>query len=249
MATFTLGILGYGHFGAFLHRMAERFIPDVTVRVHTRSRKPGDGVFTTFEEAVDSDALLLCVPIGVYEETLHAIKDLLRPETILIDVATVKRHTGDLIRAIVPGQPHICTHPMFGPESYTKQGGDVTGFRIVITETNLPDATVEPIRSMLRREGFDIVEKTADEHDRELAETLFLTHYVGQVIARGGFERTEIDTVSFGFLMDAVDSVRHDTRLFEEVCRFNSYCEEVVRRFDRSERDVKERLLNLPPSA
>jgi prephenate dehydrogenase len=90
-----------------------------------------------------------------------------------------------------------------------------------------------------------VVEKTAETHDRELAETLFLTHYIGQIVARGGFERTEIDTLSFGYLMDAVDSVRHDGRLFEEVYRFNSYCRQVIDRFDASEGAVRDEMLGL----
>ena len=71
--------------------------------------------------------------------------------------------------------------------------------------------------------------------------------YIGQVVARGGFERTDIDTVSFGFLMDAVDSVRHDGQLFEEVCRYNPYCHEVIERFDRSDRRVRDEMLSLQP--
>jgi hypothetical protein len=47
--------------------------------------------------------------------------------------------------------------------------------------------------------------------------------------------------------MDAVDSVRHDMQLFEEVCRFNPYCQDVVRRFDISEQSIRQRLLNLDP--
>lgn len=241
----SVGILGYGSFGAFLLRMAERFLPDAEIRVHTRSRAPGEGYFTTLERAATSDLLFLSVPISAYEETLQRIKPMLSPTTILIDVATVKVHTGARIRAILPDQPYVSTHPMFGPESYTKQGGDVTGLRIVATESNLESEKLAPVWKRLRSEGFDVVETSAEQHDRDLAETLFLTHYVAQVIHHGGFERTDIDTVSFGYLMDAVDAVRHDTQLFSEVFRFNPHCAELVRRFDRSERAVREEILKL----
>ncbi|MEC8163907.1 MAG: hypothetical protein VX079_05015, partial [Pseudomonadota bacterium] len=79
------------------------------------------------------------------------------------------------------------------------------------------------------------------------AETLFLTHYIGQIVAHGGFERSDIDTVSFGSLMDAVDSVRHDTGLFEDVFHFNPYCRQVVDRFEASDREVRDQMLGLPP--
>jgi prephenate dehydrogenase len=87
-----------------------------------------------------------------------------------------------------------------------------------------------------------VLELTADEHDRLIAETLFLTHLVGQTISKGSFERTSIDTVSFGFLMDAVESVAHDEALFRDVYRFNPYCKEVLARYEAAERAVKDSL-------
>ncbi len=245
----SIGLVGYGNFAAFLQVLAERYAPELTLKIHSRSRT-GDGApFASLEEVAACDALVLTVPISLYETTLENIKPHLRPETILVDVATVKKYTSDLIRTIANGNPYLCMHPMFGPESYAKRDGDVSGFRIVVTDSNVE---AEPYRSLLARlraAGFSVIETSADQHDRDLAETLFLTHYVGQVIARGDFERTDIDTVSFGYLMDAVDSIRHDTQLFEDVFRFNPYCKQVVERFDRSEREVKEKLLRVlkPP--
>jgi len=153
----------------------------------------------------------------------------------------------ELLRAARPERPFLATHPMFGPESYAKRGDDVTGLRIVVTGHNLAPAQYSALRAKLAAVGFSVVEKTAEAHDRDLAETLFLTHYIGQVVARGGFERTDIDTVSFGYLMDAVDSVRHDGQLFEEVYRFNPYCRQVIERFDASERQVRNAMLELTP--
>jgi hypothetical protein len=71
-----------------------------------------------------------------------------------------------------------------------------------------------------------------------LAETLFLTHYVSQIVAKGGFVRTDIDTLSFGYLMDAVESVRGDTELFRDVFAFNPYCQDIIRRFETAEGEV-----------
>ena len=49
---------------------------------------------------------------------------------------------------------------------------------------------------------------------------------------------TDIDTLSFGFLMDAVESVKSDTELFRDVFAFNPYCEEIIARFEKAEADV-----------
>ena len=48
--------------------------------------------------------------------------------------------------------------------------------------------------------------------------------------------------------MDAVDSVRHDTRLFEDVSRYNPYCREVIERFEANYRKVRAPMLGLSPA-
>jgi prephenate dehydrogenase len=244
----SVGLIGYGRFGAFLRVLQKRYAPELTLKIHSR-RKVVDGLQTvSLEEVAACDALVLTVPISAYEATLERVVPHLGKETIIVDVATVKKHTGRLIQSMAPNHRFISTHPMFGPESYAKRGDDVTGLRIVVTENNL---ATDDYRSLLRRLtdlGFSLVETSPDAHDKDLAETLFLTHYVGQVIARGGFERTDIDTVSFGYLMDAVDSVRHDTELFQEVCRFNPYCARVIERFDASETEIRDELLEHLPA-
>ncbi len=239
----SAAIIGYGHFGAFLHILAQRYVPDVTLKIHSRRHTPDGTLFVSLEEAAACDVVVLAVSISAYEKTLEALLPHLGPDTIIVDVATVKAYTGDLIRSKMNGRRFVSMHPMFGPESYAKRGGDVTGFRVVVTDSELGPEEFKTLCGRLTELGFSVLEKSAEDHDRDLAETLFLTHYVGQVIARGGFERTNIDTVSFGYLMDAVDSVRHDGALFEEVCQFNPHCWQVVERFDRSERQVKEKLL------
>ena len=241
----SIGIIGYGHFGAFLHTLAQRYLPDAVLKIHSGRRKPDGVLFFPFEEVAACDAVVLTVPISAYAATLAKIGPHMTPDGIVVDVATVKKYTMDLLQGARPARPFIAMHPMFGPESYAKRDGDVTGLRIVITGHSLEPSRYSALCEKLAAAGFSIIEKTAEAHDKDLAETLFLTHYVGQVIARGGFERTDIDTVSFGFLMDAVDSVRHDGQLFEEVCRYNPYCQKVIERFDRSDRQVRDAMLSL----
>jgi len=243
----SIGIIGYGQFGAFLHVLAERYLPAARLKVHAPERTPDGNLFCPFEEAAGCDAVILAVPISAYQDTLVRVRPHLGAESVIIDIATVKKHTMDLLQAAEPPVRFLSMHPMFGPESYAQRDGDVGGFRIVITGHNLPAEIYATICARLDEAGFSLIETTADAHDKDLAETLFLTHYIGQIVAHGGFERSDIDTVSFGSLMDAVDSVRHDTGLFEDVFRFNPYCRQVVDRFEASDREVRDKMLGLPP--
>jgi prephenate dehydrogenase len=148
------------------------------------------------------------------------------------------------LEKLAKGRPYIATHPVWGPESYKKRKGDVKGFRIVVTEHTLPAREFSAVAALVRRFGFKIVRTTAEEHDKHLAQTLFLTHFLSQTITRAGFDRTEIDTVSFGFLMDAVETVRENKRLFLDVYRYNPHCEKVLERFAGAEERIRRLLIS-----
>lgn len=234
----TIGIIGHGNFGAFLEVLIKRFTPSVSVKIYS-SRSAPDGVkFFALEEVAACDAVVLTVPIAAFEDTLKKVLPHMKKDGVIVDVATVKVHTVELLKRLAPNRPYLATHPMFGPESYAKKGGDVSGLRIVMTDGTIPAPQFLELSAFLKKCGFDVVELSAAEHDRHLAETLFLTHFVGQVVSRGKFDRTAIDTVSFGYLMDSVESVKHDTNLFTDVYRFNPYCEEILKRFDAAQAEV-----------
>ncbi len=234
----TIGIIGHGHFGALVETLAERFGSGIAIKVFSPEGSPDNKRFFDFEKVASSDLVVLAVPIGAMEEVLKRIAPLIRPETVVVDVATVKVYSTALIEHIIPGQPFVSMHPMFGPESYKKKEGDVSGFKIAVTKQNLPEKGYAAWRLFLETCGAEVIEMSAEEHDKLLAETLFLTHLIGQIISRAGFARTKIDTVSFGSLMDAVESVQDDTELFRDVFRYNSFCKDVLERFGISEEEV-----------
>jgi len=132
---------------------------------------------------------------------------------------------------------------MFGAESYKKTDGDVSGYRIVVTDKTIREEKYQAAKSFLTELGFMVIEMSADEHDKLLADTLFMTHYLGQVINSAGFSRTPIDTVSFSSLMNAVESVAHDGKLFMDVYNNNPYCEAAVVRFHDAQEVVLKGLL------
>ncbi|MBV9551141.1 MAG: prephenate dehydrogenase, partial [Alphaproteobacteria bacterium] len=164
--------------------------------------------------------------------------NLLGPQSLLLEVNTVKTRPVALLRRHAGGRAWAATHPMFGPFSFEKQGGTLNGLRLVITDHTLPEEDMAGAIAWLKGLGLNVLTMPAEAHDRMLAETLFLTHYVAQIVAKGGFVRTDIDTLSFGYLMDAVESVKGDTELFRDVFAFNPSCEDIIRRFEAAERDV-----------
>jgi len=232
----TIGIIGLGAFGAFMREQAEEHMGFTRILAWDSDETRGSNC--DLEEAAACDIVILAVPISQFEKAVHRVIPLMKRGGILVDVCTVKVHTVEILKCLGSGIQWIATHPMFGPESYRKRNGDISGFRILLAEHTLEYGVYKLVKDWLRDFGLRIVEMTAEEHDQHTARTLFLTHYIGQIVATAGFDRTEIDTVSFGFLMDAVDSVRHDKELFTQVYRLNAYCQQVLDMFARAKGEV-----------
>ena len=239
----SVGIIGYGAFGKHIETLLHKFAPAVKVKVFSRRYEPDGDKFYTAEETCTADAVVFCCSISNFESELKELLPHVPEGTVIVDVATVKKHTSDLLKQLAGERPFISTHPMFGPESFKKTNGDVSGFRIVVTEKVIPDNSYQQLREFLSSCGFVVIEMTADEHDKLLADTLFLTHYIGQTMQTAGFMRTNIDTVSFQSLMNAVESVAHDGKLFMDVYNYNPYCEEAAVRFHEAQKVVLEALL------
>lgn len=230
----TIGIVGFGDFGTFLCDLARTNLPNTVVKVFSSRFEPDTVTFFPLEDVCKSDILILCVPISAFQDLVTKIKPLLGEHTIVCDVATVKKYPISILReSAIPR--FIATHPMFGPYSYEKLGKSLKGLRIAVCDSSLSQDEYANAINFFGDIGLTVLEMTPDEHDKLIAETLFLTHLVGQIVKQGKFERTSIDTLSFGFLMDAAESVAHDDFLFRDVFKYNPYCREVLKRFESVE--------------
>lgn len=239
----SVGIVGHGHFGQFVETLVRRFLPEVEVRVFSKRSLPDDEKFFDLTKTASSDVVVLCGSIGGYEDQLKSLLSHLGEDTVVVDVATVKKHTGEIFKKHLGDRKWLSCHPMFGAESYKKQNEDVSGFRVVVTDKTIREEEYESVRNLMSGLGFVFIEMTADEHDKLLADTLFMTHYIGQVMSSAGFGRTDIDTVSFQSLMNAVESVAQDGKLFMDVYNFNPYCEAAAMRFHDAQEIVLKGLL------
>lgn len=234
----SIGIMGYGHFGAFLYLLLSQYLGDIHVCIYAPEKTPDGVLFCTLEETAKCDVVVLAVPIDSFETALLQLLPHLGAQSIIVDVSTVKKYTEELLKKHAKGHAWIASHPMFGAESFQKRGGRIEGLTVAVTANTLPAKQFKAFRSVLEAVGLNVVELTAHEHDWFLASTLFVTHYFGQVMNFAGFARTKIDTVSFGLLMGAVDSVKNDTKLFLDVYRFNPLCKEALKRIERGVHEV-----------
>lgn len=234
----TIGVIGNGHYGQFVIELAKQHFPDLKVKVFSRRAKIDNEEFFDFQTASACDIVVLCGSIGDYDKQLQEVVKFISPDTIVVDVSIVKNYANELRERYLEGVKFISLHTLFGPQSYKKFNKSSNKLKVVVTDYTLKNNDYLLLRDIFNNIGFEIIEMSADEHDKFVAETLFVTHYISKIILEAGFHRTEIDTLSFRYLMDGVESVKDDEKLFKEIYRLNPHCKTVVERLYKAEAQV-----------
>lgn len=197
----TIAVVGgRGAMGALLARMFGDLGHSVLVTDHETELSPG-------EAAEVADVTVISVPIDVTEQVIREVGPRLRPESLLMDVTSVKsepvRTMLQATRASVVG-----THPMFGPSVHSLQGQ-----RVVVCRAR-GDHWAEWVSTMFTARGLAVVETTPEHHDRMMATVQVLTHFQTQVhgltLARLGAPLAEsLRFTSPAYLMELYMGARH----------------------------------------
>jgi prephenate dehydrogenase len=227
----TVGLIGFGRIGRLLTR---HFARDARIFVH--DVKPDAGKVralgaepATLAEACAQDVVVLCVPMSVFGAVTRRIKGLLRPGALVVDVCSVKEHPVRAMKRHLPKSVSLlATHPNFGPDS---AADSLKGRTIVLCRVRMKDADYLRAKRALERKGLNVIELTPREHDRRMASSLVLTHFIGRSLIAYGARTTGVDTEGYKRLLRILETVRNDSwRLFEDMNRFNAFAAPMRRR-------------------
>lgn len=239
----TLGIVGVGAFGTFILRHLQAHFD---LRLCDELRPEGDVYRQTgirpvaLEACAQSDVVVLCVPVQEIENVARRLAPLLRPGTLVLDVASVKMLPASVLARTLPSTVDIvCTHPLFGPQS-GRNG--IAGLKISVC--NVRGARCAEVSSFLSRAlSLDVIETTPERHDRELAYSQGLTHLIGRILIDLDIDGLRQTTRSFDLLMEAVSYVRDDSeQLFAAIEKENPFAAEARRRFFEAAESLSRRL-------
>ncbi|HRC27815.1 MAG TPA: prephenate dehydrogenase/arogenate dehydrogenase family protein [Candidatus Saccharimonas sp.] len=233
----AVGIIGFGSFGKFL---AEKLSSYARVKVYSQSGRTSSWM-VTLEEVVDVDYLVLAVPLDAYTETLEAIKPIVKPHTVIVDVCSVKVKPVETIRSIMPDQPLVATHPMFGPESASVSFAGHTFVMCPEVSTTEPYENIKHFANSL---GLGVVEMSADEHDREIAVVQGLTFFIARALNDMGIHDQKLFTPSFERLLKLADLEKHHSlELFKTIQQGNPHTRAMRDNFIRVVDDVNNDLI------
>jgi prephenate dehydrogenase len=229
----TVGLIGYGRFGKlaakYIARHATVFVHDKNKRVRSPSKRIRNA---TLHQAASQQIVILAVPVSSLKKTLHSIAPSLQHSALVLDVSAVKAIPVGCMQRILPKHVYILgTHPLFGPDSARDS---VRGHRIFLCPVRIPDELLRHVIRLLKGEGLYVQEISPREHDKLIAETLFLTQLVGRLVGSASLPRHAHSTNSYSELMNIVRIADNDTReLFHDMWAYNAYAKRIVKRLQR----------------
>lgn len=228
----TVGLIGFGRLGRLLTRHFARdakiFVYDVTL--DARKVRALGAVPATLAQAAAQDVVVLCVPMAAFEDVSRRLAPLLRPGALVVDTCSVKEHPVRVMKRRLPKSVSILgTHPNFGPDS---AADSLHGRKIILCRARMTDALYRKAKRVLRGKGLDVVELSPREHDRRMASSLVLTHFIGRGLVAYGAKTTSVDTEGYKRLLRILETVQNDSwQLFQDMNRFNSFAAPMRRRF------------------
>lgn len=226
----SLGIIGLGQFTQFIIPHLKPYFSSISVANRSDKKEIAAklGVnFVSIEEAAKKDILMLAMSISEIKNVAEKIKKDIRPETLVMDVCSIKIYPLKILQKILPAKTKILgTHPLFGPQS-GKNG--LKNLEIVLCPTTVGQAELEEIKNIFSKMKLKTIIATPDEHDKTMAYTQALTHFFAQAAIKT-FPKTNFNfsTPSARKLSDIINNVRYDSpELFKDIETLNPYAKKM----------------------
>jgi len=188
----SIAVIGIGLLGSSVLRAARASWPDVAlaacdidpaVRSCVDALDICGAVFGAVSDVADAETIVICTPPSAVLPVVKALREHLKPSTVVVDVASVKV---GLVRDIGPllpeGVHHVSVHPMAGGPFGGASAGRADLFAgrscILTPREGTPDAVVERVEGFWRALGAVPGRSSPERHDAIVALTSHLPHLV-----------------------------------------------------------------------
>jgi exosome complex component RRP43 len=238
-----IGIIGFGRFGQFLYHKFKKY---ASIFVH--SRKDYSDICPSFINNLES-FLQLNLDIIVFSNSIVSFKDVLSNidnnylrDKLLVDVLSVKKYPKNLLLGI-SNTDILCTHPMFGPDSASEswEGQKFIYEKVRITNHVL----VNKFLKIFQNEGCKMIEMSCEEHDKNTAESQFITHLTGRILDQVDLKENPISTNGFDLLLGIKNNTCKDSfDLFKGLFEYNTNSEQQLEKFRESLDNIENSLYN-----
>lgn len=183
------------------------------------------------EAVAGADVVVVAVPVPVFERVLGQLRPHLGAEQLVLDVGSVKVAPSQAMSSILGAEiPWVATHPLFGPNSMAM--GDWP-LRVIVCPNPQQSQALERARNFYQGLGCRILEQSADEHDKTMADCHALTFFVAKGLMDAAVNLSSpFAPPSAKAIAKTVREVRSDSgHLFEILHRENPFAADARGRF------------------
>jgi prephenate dehydrogenase len=192
-----LSILGVGLLGGSLGLAVRRLLKDCEIvgyghRAATLEVAVAIGAIqqarrSAAEAVRGADLVVLCTPVGLFQEMLREIAPALSPGAIVTDVGSTKRSVVAAAEKALPaGIAFVGSHPMAGSEKRGVEFATANLFQDAVCITTPTEQTdrqgLERVEDFWRLLGMHLIRLSPEEHDRRLASVSHLPHAVAAAL-------------------------------------------------------------------
>ena len=231
----NISVIGAGRFGSFFGKEFNRFFD---VIYFDRTKKDAGYNYEELDECLKREIIFLALPISEIEKFLIANSNKISPDSILVDLSSVKlKPAWYFNQYLPPSNQYLMTHPLFGPDSAKLS---IAGEKIVITESRISSENELLIRGIFKDKlKLVLIDLSADEHDRLMAYNLSLMHHLGRAF-------NEMDIPGLKLKMKSIEDLSRITRfvmndseqLFKDFYLYNPYAHKIRLHFEESFRKI-----------
>ena len=242
----TFGIIGYGRFGKiwakYMSKHGMVFIFDKKEKI---IGKIPNIIPVDLKRATSADIVFLTVPISELENCCKAIRPFLSPRTLVVDTCSVKIWPVKVMKKYLPkNQPILATHPLFGPDSEKINKG-INGLKIVVCPSKIKSAFEKKLMEIFKKLRLKIIIASPKEHDRQMANSQALVHFIGRGLAKLKLNPQEIYTPDYNSLMRINQMVNNDTwQLFFDMQSRNPFASVVRQKFIQNLEILREAVMS-----
>lgn len=226
----TLGLIGFGRFGQLAAQLLQSRFAILAADLRDQNEVAQSlGVrFVDIEAAARCDIIVISVPVQNMLSVIKSIAPVVRPGSLVVDVASVKvLPAAWMIEHLPASVDVVATHPLFGPQS-AKLG--ITGQRLIVCPVR--GRAHEAIARLGRRIGLSVHVTTPDQHDLEMSYVQALSHLIGRALINISAPAESLSTRSYEHLLDLCSLIKDDSlELFSAIQTMNPYASGVTRDF------------------
>ncbi|MGA3067818.1 MAG: prephenate dehydrogenase [Tepidisphaeraceae bacterium] len=172
-----------------------------------------------------SDLVILCTPVGAFEDILRKIAPALAPGCLLTDVGSTKRSVVKLAHSILKkGTEFVASHPIAGSEKRGVEYARTDLFRhhlcIVTPTPATPPAALHRALEFWQLLEMRVVQLSPEDHDRLMADVSHLPHLLAAALVAMQEEQS-LDFCGRGFL-DTTRIAAGDAALWRDILLDNA---------------------------